>query len=82
MDIKDLIAKSSLQVRDGVELVDYVGGSLHEIAKSTKKVAAVIAGITNASAAQAIGIEQINKILTQKNELASPTLRSSSSSKA
>ena len=82
MDIKDLIAKSSLQVRDGVELVNYVGGSLHVIAESTKKVAAVIAGITNASAAQAIGIEQINKILTQKNELASPTLRSSSSSKA
>ena len=68
-DIKELITKSSLQVSDGVELVNDAGGSLHEIAKSTKKVAAIIADITNASVEQAIGIEQVNKALTQMDEV-------------
>ena len=68
-DIKDLITKSSLQVREGVELVNGAGGSLGEIAKSIKKVAAIIADITNASAEQAIGIEQVNRALTQMDEV-------------
>ena len=68
-DIKELITKSSLQVSEGVELVNGAGGSLDEIAESTKKVAAIISDITNASAEQAIGIEQVNKALTQMDEV-------------
>ena len=67
-DIKDLITNSSIQVREGADLVNGAGTSLGEIAESTKKVAAIIADIANASAEQAIGIEQINKTLTQMDE--------------
>jgi methyl-accepting chemotaxis protein len=57
-----------VQVREGADLVNGAGASLGEIAESTKKVAAIIADIASASAEQAIGIEQINKTLTQMDE--------------
>jgi methyl-accepting chemotaxis protein len=68
-DIKDLITSSSIQVREGVELVNGAGASLGEIADSAKKVAAIIADITHASAEQATGIEQVNKVLLQMDEV-------------
>ena len=68
-DIKDLITNSNGQVKDGVELVNRAGSSLTEIVDSIKKVAAVVSDIANASIEQATGIEQINKALTQMDEV-------------
>jgi methyl-accepting chemotaxis protein len=68
-DIKDLITNSNGQVKDGVELVNRAGASLTEIVESIKKVAEVVADIANASTEQATGIEQINKALTQMDEV-------------
>ena len=68
-DIKDLITNSNGQVKDGVELVNRAGESLTEIVDSIKKVAAVVSDIANASIEQATGIEQINKALTQMDEV-------------
>jgi methyl-accepting chemotaxis protein len=68
-DIKDLITNSNGQVKDGVELVNRAGASLTEIVDSIKKVAEIIAGIANASNEQAAGIEQVNKALTQMDEV-------------
>ncbi len=68
-DIKDLITNSNGQVKDGVELVNKAGESLTEIVESIKKVAAVVADIASASIEQATGIEQINKALTQMDEV-------------
>ena len=68
-DIKDLITNSNGQVKDGVELVNKAGKSLSEIVESIKKVAAVVSDIANASIEQATGIEQINKALTQMDEV-------------
>ena len=68
-DIKDLITNSNGQVKDGVELVNKAGESLTEIVESIKKVAAVVSDIANASIEQATGIEQINKALTQMDEV-------------
>ncbi len=68
-DIKDLITNSNGQVKDGVELVNKAGESLTEIVDSIKKVAAVVSDIANASIEQATGIEQINKALTQMDEV-------------
>ena len=68
-DIKDLITSSNGQVKDGVELVNKAGESLNEIVDSIKKVAAVVSDIANASIEQATGIEQINKALTQMDEV-------------
>lgn len=68
-DINSLITHSNDQVKDGVELVNRAGDSLHEIVESIKKVTAVVAEIANASAEQSTGIEQINKALTQMDEV-------------
>jgi len=68
-DIKDLITNSNGQVKDGVELVNKAGQSLTEIVESIKKVAVVVSEIANASAEQATGIDQINKALTQMDEV-------------
>jgi methyl-accepting chemotaxis protein len=68
-DIKDLITNSNAQVKGGVELVNRAGAALTEIVDSIKKVAEIVADIANASNEQATGIEQVNKALTQMDEV-------------
>jgi methyl-accepting chemotaxis protein len=68
-DIKDLITNSNGLVKDGVELVNKAGESLNEIVDSIKRVTAVVSEIANASMEQSTGIEQINKALTQMDEV-------------
>jgi methyl-accepting chemotaxis protein len=68
-DIKELITNSSGQVKDGVDLVKLAGGSLTEIHESIKSVAVIVAEIANASNEQATGIDEINKALTQMDEV-------------
>ena len=68
-DIKDLITNSNGQVRDGVELVNRAGTSLAEIVESINTVAAIVANIATASAEQATGLDEINKALTQMDEV-------------
>jgi methyl-accepting chemotaxis protein len=68
-DIKDLITNSNGQVKDGVDLVNRAGSALTEIVESIKKVADIVADIPSASNEQATGIEQVNKALTQMDEV-------------
>jgi methyl-accepting chemotaxis protein len=68
-DIKDLITNSSGQVKEGVDLVNRAGASLKEIVASIKKVADIVADIASASMEQSTGIEQVNKALTQMDEV-------------
>ena len=68
-DITHLITHSSSRVEEGVELVNRAGGSLGEIVKSIKRVADIVADIANASTEQATGLDQINKALTQMDEV-------------
>ncbi len=68
-DIKDLITNSTVQVKEGVDLVNKAGQSLSEIVESIKKVTSVVAEIANASMEQSTGIDQINKALTQMDEV-------------
>jgi methyl-accepting chemotaxis protein len=68
-DIKDLITNSNSQVKDGVELVNQAGAALNEITESIKVVAAIVNDIANASMEQSAGIEQVNKALTQMDEV-------------
>jgi methyl-accepting chemotaxis protein len=68
-DIKDLITNSNGQVKDGVDLVNRAGASLGEIVESIKSVTAIVSDIATASIEQSIGIEQINKALTQMDEM-------------
>jgi methyl-accepting chemotaxis protein len=68
-DISDLIGKSSAQVKDGADLVNRTGESLKEIVDAIRKVADIVADIATASAEQSTGIDQINKALTQMDEV-------------
>jgi len=68
-DIKGLIDHSSMAVNQGVDLVNRAGASLNEILQSINEVAALVADIANASAEQALGIDQINKALSQMDEV-------------
>jgi methyl-accepting chemotaxis protein len=68
-DIKDLITNSNSQVQDGVELVNKAGTALAEIVDSINKVAHIVGDIATASSEQATGIEQVNKALTQMDEV-------------
>jgi methyl-accepting chemotaxis protein len=67
-DIANLISSSSLQVREGVELVNRAGSSLGEILGSIKKVADIVSDIAAASTEQSIGIAEVNKGLTRVDE--------------
>jgi methyl-accepting chemotaxis protein len=68
-DIKVLITNSNSQVTDGVELVNQAGVALTEIVESIKSVVAIVDDIASASMEQSTGIEQVNKALTQMDEV-------------
>ncbi len=68
-DIKDLIVDSSAQVEGGVELVNQTGEALNGIVDGIKKVADIVAEISAASGEQATGAEEINRAITQMDEM-------------
>ncbi len=68
-DIKDLISNSNGQVKEGVHLVNDAGAALHEVVELIKGVAEIVSDIASASIEQSTGIEQINKALTQMDEV-------------
>jgi methyl-accepting chemotaxis protein len=68
-DIKDLITSSGSQVQNGVDLVNRAGGALAEIVESINQVASIVSDIATASSEQATGIEEVNKALTQMDEV-------------
>jgi methyl-accepting chemotaxis protein len=68
-DITDLITSSGGQVKEGVELVNRTGAALSDIVSSIRDVATIVSDIAAASSEQATGIEQVNKALTQMDEV-------------
>ena len=91
-NIKDLIAKSSGRVQEGVSLVNRAGTALSEIVGSIKQVAEIVADIGDASAEQAersrsdqqgtVDIDeatQRNSALVEENAATAKTLEQQSS---
>lgn len=68
-EIKTLINDSVQKVEEGSRLVDESGSTLEEIVNSVKKVSDIIAEIAAASAEQSSGIDQINKAVSQMDEM-------------
>ena len=68
-DIKGLIGESGRQVKEGVKLVGNAGSSLGEIVTSINRVADIVAEIAAASKEQASGVEEINKAVTQMDQM-------------
>jgi len=68
-EIKSLIQDSVEKVDDGTRLVDQSGKTLEEIVSSVKKVSDIIAEIAAASQEQSSGIDQVNKAITQMDDV-------------
>jgi len=64
-----LINDSGEKVKEGSMLVDESGRTLEEIVASSKKVGDIISEIAAAGAEQTQGIEQVNKAVTQMDEM-------------
>lgn len=68
-EIRELIVSSRETVERGGELANRAQASMGEVVQSVKRVADVIGEIETASREQSIGIEQINKAMTQMDEI-------------
>ena len=68
-EIKGLITDSVHRVETGSELVDESGRTLEEIVASVKQVADIVAEISAASYEQSAGIEEVNRAVSQMDEV-------------
>jgi aerotaxis receptor len=68
-EIRELIQISGETVHRGGELAGRAAESMQQVVESGKRVASVIGEIEAASREQSAGIEQINKAMTQMDEL-------------
>ena len=68
-EIKDLITDSAEKVENGSKLVNESGETLSEIVNGVKKVGDIISEIAAASSEQSAGIDQINKAVSQMDEM-------------
>jgi len=68
-EIKELIEDSVGKVEEGSELVNHSGETLKEIVESVTKVSNIVSEITAASEEQSLGIEEMNRAITQIDEV-------------
>jgi methyl-accepting chemotaxis protein len=68
-EIKELIQDSVRKVQDGSLLVTQSGETLEQIVASVKKVSHIVAEIAAASREQSSGIEQVNRAVTQMDQI-------------
>ena len=68
-EIKTLIEDSVMKVEGGSDLVNRSGETLGEIVGSVKRVTEIIAEIAAASAEQTTGIDQVNRAVTQMDQV-------------
>ncbi len=68
-EVKDLIEQSTSNVDSGAEQVRAAGDTMQEIVASVQRVTQIMAEITEASTEQSIGIDQINRAVTQMDDV-------------
>jgi len=68
-EIKGLISDSVEKVETGNKLVDQAGRTMEEVVASIKRVAKIMADISEASREQTSGIEQVNIAVSQMDEM-------------
>ncbi len=68
-EIKALIQDSVVRVGEGSKLVDESGGTLSEIVAAVKSATDIVSRIADASREQSQGIEQVNRAVTQMDEM-------------
>ena len=68
-EIKGLISDSVEKVETGNRLVDQAGRTMDEVVTSIKRVAKIMADISDASREQSSGIEQVSRAVSQMDEV-------------
>ncbi len=68
-EIKDLIDESARTVNKGTQLVDASGNSLKDILGAVEQVTDIVSGISSATRDQASGIESVNRVVMQMDDL-------------
>ncbi|MDY7578217.1 methyl-accepting chemotaxis protein [Herbaspirillum sp. RTI4] len=68
-EIKALIDDSVHQVSEGTTLVEQAGVTMSEVVTSVKRVSDIVAEISAASQEQSTGIEEINRAITQMDDV-------------
>jgi methyl-accepting chemotaxis protein len=68
-EVKELISDSGEKVREGAELFNESGRTLEEIVEGAKKMGDIISIIATAGKEQISDIEQVNKAITQMDEM-------------
>ncbi|NVK32326.1 MAG: HAMP domain-containing protein, partial [Gammaproteobacteria bacterium] len=68
-EIEDLIHDSVGKVTEGTRLVDESGKTLSEIVEAVKTVSEIITDIAAAGREQSIGIDQVNRAISQMDEM-------------
>ncbi|CAB3897995.1 methyl-accepting chemotaxis protein [Achromobacter piechaudii] len=68
-EVKDLIEQSTTNVDSGAEQVRQAGETMQEIVTSVQRVTQIMAEITEASTEQSQGIDQINRAVTQMDDV-------------
>ncbi|AUA54964.1 Serine chemoreceptor protein [Achromobacter spanius] len=68
-EVKDLIEQSTGNVDSGAEQVRQAGETMQEIVSSVQRVTQIMAEITEASTEQSLGIDQINRAVTQMDDV-------------
>ena len=72
-EIKNLIADSVEKVDKGSKLVDQAGSTMHAIVASVRSVTAIMAEIAGASTEQSNDIEEVNRAITDMDEMTQQT---------
>ncbi|MRV76200.1 HAMP domain-containing protein [Duganella sp. FT92W] len=68
-EIKELIGDSSGRVEAGARMVDEAGKTMAQIVLAVRQLEGIMAGITNASAEQSTGIQEVNRAVTQMDAI-------------
>lgn len=68
-EIKALIESSAQQVRAGSTLVEQAGKTMEDIVQAVQRVTDIMGEISAASSEQSHGIEQVNRAVTQMDEV-------------
>lgn len=68
-DIKALVARSSTEVRSGVQLVTATGEVLGTIATDVSRINEIVRAIATSANEQAVGIQEINSAISQMDHM-------------
>ncbi len=68
-EIKALISESVAEVRSGSELVEQAGRTMGDVVDSVQRISGLMEGIASANAQQTAGIEEVNRAVTQMDEM-------------